>query len=174
MSNDLLDEFGEALRQRNPVLADRLRPGLPLSRIRKMLARAKVEGLLKPIECLYAWKNGTRLDPSIKDLASPFPESVYMFMDLEMMLADFSGFKELAAYHPEYAVLVGRYFPVFWDGSTSWLAIDLSPAMGSRVVLIDPETGTAARDVYPSFEEFLKDAIRANRENDTLTCFYVR
>jgi hypothetical protein len=97
-----------------------------------------------------------------------------MFVDLELMLTDFVGFKELTLYHPGYAEFVGRYFPVFWDGSTSWLAVDLRPSERSRVVLIDPESGTTVREIYPSFEEFLRDAIQANRENDSLTCFQIQ
>jgi hypothetical protein len=74
-------------------------------------------------------------------------------------------------HHPAYAKVVGRYFPLFWDGSNSWLGVDLDPANNSRFVLIHTEFEQMVFEGYGSFEEFLNDAIRANEENDTLTCF---
>src|SRR5258708_6233174 len=171
MSTKLLQKLERALRQRNPILADRLRPGLPELRIRRMLHRAKVEGWAKPLLNLYAWKDGTEIDPGLtQEQASAFPGSVYMFMELETMIVHRDGFAEGAAYQPKMVQLVGRYFPLFWDGSTGYLALDLAPAGRGRVVLIEVEWEDPVREAYRSFDEFLKDAIRANLENDGLTC----
>jgi len=171
MSKALLESFEKALRQRNPALADRLQPGLPETRIRRMLQRVKVEGAIEPILELFAWKNGTRLDPSIAQHASPFPSSNYIFMDLEMMVADFRGFGECVAHHPRYAKVVGKYFPMFWDGSNCWLAADLNPRYHNQIVFVETESERMVRQAYDSFSEFLKDAIRANEKNDNMACF---
>jgi len=94
-----------------------------------------------------------------------------MFMDFETMVAHFRGFREGAAHHPRMHQLVGHYFPLFWDGSTGYLATDLGPLTGGRVVLVEIELERPVRNAYESFEAFLRDAIRANCENDGLTCF---
>ena len=96
-----------------------------------------------------------------------------MFMDLSMMLAHFNGFKEGAVYHPRYSDLVGRYFPLFWDGSDGWIAVDLDPAKHTRVVVLVMELEDAVLEAYETFNAFLTDAIRANNEKDELACFSV-
>jgi hypothetical protein len=171
MRKELFESFEKALRQRNPILADRLEPGLPESRVRRMLQRAKVEGATERVVELFAWKNGTRIDPSVARHASPFPFSDYIFMDLEMMIVDFQGFSEGALYHARMTQLVGRYFPIFWDGSNGWIATDLRPSQCNRVVLVDAQAERPVRPAYDSFDQFLKDAIRANEQGDKLTCF---
>lgn len=175
MSKPLLEQLETAIRQRNTILAERLQPGLPEARIERMLKRAKVEGAVEPVVSLFTWRNGSHLDPSLTlAQASPFPGSIYIFMDFEMMLAHFRGFKELANYHPKYSEVDGRYFPLFWDGSSGYLAVDLKPSNQGRVAVLDPESEKFATVAYKSFEDFLKDAIRANEENDNLSCFQVR
>src|SRR5688572_16325454 len=113
MNKWVLEDFERALRKRNPILADRLEPGLPEARVRGMLLRAKVQGSIEPVVELFSWKNGSRLDPSVAQHASPFPDSEYIFMDLELMIVHFLGFAECAQYHARYKQLVGRYFPLF-------------------------------------------------------------
>ena len=168
----LLERFEQALRQRNPILVDRLEPGLAESRVRRMLQRSKVEGAIEPIVQLFTWKNGSRIDPSMAaQHISPFPYSDYMLMDLEMMIVDFQGFREGALYHARMNELVGRYFPIFWNGSACYLAVDLDAAKDNRVVSVDIDASQVVRSAYGSFDEFLKDAIRANETNDKLTCF---
>src|SRR2546426_10883615 len=138
MSAALLKELEAAVRKRNQRLAERLQPGLSETRIGRMLERAKVRGAVESIVSLFSWKNGTDnyCGELSKEQASLFPKSIYIFMELEMMISHFMEFKECVAYHPEYATVVGRYFPVFWDGSNSWLSVDLDPANHNRVVLI--------------------------------------
>jgi hypothetical protein len=94
-----------------------------------------------------------------------------MFEVLDVMIAHFRGFKEFAVYQPKYTEVVGRYFPIFWDGSTGYLAVDLEPSNRNRVVLLDPESENLVKVAYDSFENFLKDVIRANEEEENLTCF---
>jgi hypothetical protein len=173
MNTALFEKLETVLRHRNPQLADRLQPGISESRIRRMLERAGVRGAVEPIVNLFAWKNGADVhgDELTREQASLFPKSIYMFMELDMMTADFSHFKDCLVHHPEYAKVVGRYFPLFWDGSNSWLAVDLDPGNHNRVVLVHTEFEQMVFEAYGSFEDFLNDAIRANEENDSLTCF---
>ncbi len=103
--------------------------------------------------------------------ASLFPKSIYMFMELDVLLSHFVKFKECLPHHPEYVRVAGGYFPLFWDGSNSWLAVDLAPAGHSRVVLLHPEFEEMLFQVYSSFEEFLIDAIRGNQQNEALPGF---
>ena len=66
-----------------------------------------------------------------------------------------------------------RYFPMFWDYSTGYLAVDLKNTRAA-VALLDPESAELATLAYSSFELFLDDAISANEENRPLTCFSIR
>ncbi len=140
-----------------------------------MLEHAKVRGALDPIVGLFSWKDGSNVYDSelTREQASIFPKSIYMFVELESMIADFKGFAECLVNHPEYKKIVGRFFPLFWDGSNSWLATDLDPAYHNRVVLLHTEFEQMAFAAYDSFDNFLNDAIRANEENEGLTCFDV-
>jgi hypothetical protein len=174
MSKELLEQFERAIRKRNPALADSLQPSLPEATIREMLQNADVRGHIEPILSFFAWKNGTALGPDVTlGEASPFPESIYCFADLNTMIDHFAMFHEGFVHHPKFEEVDGRYFPLFWDNCTGYLAIDLrSPK--HRVVLLEPESEDLAGDAYSSFEEFLQDAIRANEEDDNLVCFQVR
>ena|SRR5688572_6606248 len=174
MNKELLEQFERAIRKRNPALADSLQPGLPEATIREMLQDADVRGHIDAILTFFAWKNGTALDAEVTlGEASPFPESIYCFADLNTMIDHFIGFHEGFVYHPQFDEVDGRYFPLFWDNSTGYLAIDLRSSK-QRVVLLEPESEDLAGDAYPSFEEFLRDAIRANEEDDNLVCFQIR
>jgi hypothetical protein len=145
---------------------------LPEKRIRTKLEKAGVTGNVEPLVELYTWKNGCNLDSSLTQAqASPFPESIYMFMDFSMMLSHFDGFREGAVYHPRYSDLVGRYFPLFWDGSDGWIAVDLDRTRHTRVVVLVMELEDAVLEAYETFDSFLMDAARANNENDELKCF---
>lgn len=173
MTMVLFEKLETALRQRNPQLAERLRPGLSQTRIRQKLERAKVPGAVDPIVSLFSWKNGVNndLQELSMEQASLFPKSIFLFMELDMMIADFQGFKECMEHHPAYVKVVERYFPLFWDGSNSWIAVDLVPNTNSRIVLIHTEFEQMVYEAFGSFEELLKDVIRANEENVSLKCF---
>lgn len=173
MSAALFQRLEAALRQRNPQLAERLQPGLSEARIRRMLERAEVQGAVAPVVSLFSWKNGVNNDGLALSMeqASLFPKSIYMFMELDMMAADFGNFRDCLVNNPDYARVVERYFPLFWDGSNSWLAVDLDPLCHNRIVLLHTEFEQMVFEAYASFEEFLNDAIRANEENDSLAGF---
>jgi hypothetical protein len=172
MRSELLRQFEEALRKRNPVLHERLKRGLSEARIRTKLEKAGVTGNVEPIVSLYSWKNGTDLDSSLtQSQASPFPESIYIFMDFSMMLGHFEGFRHRAKDFPSYGDIQERFFPLFWDGSDGWIAVDLQPAKQTRVVVLVMELEDAVMQAYETFDAFLTDAIRANNEDDELTCF---
>lgn len=138
-----------------------------------MLERAGVNGTVEAIVSLFNWKNGVNnSDQKLsREQASLFPESIYIFMELDMMTCHFDNFKDCMEHHPAYAKVVGRYFPLFWDGSNSWLGVDLEPTNNSRLVLIHTEFEQMVFQAYDSFEEFLNDAIRANEEDNSLACF---
>jgi len=172
MSKTLLENLEKTIRKRSPILADRLQPGLPVARVQQKLQRAKVQGIVGPVVSLFSWRNGSRLDPSLtREQATPFPGSPFIFMDFEMMFVDFRAFEEYAKYHPRLTELVGRYFPLFWDGSDKHLAVDLKPSAHSRIILVDTQAEKPVAEAYASFEDFLKDAIRANEESSPLICF---
>lgn len=173
MNPVLFEALEHAIRDRNPILAQRLRPGRSEVANRRSLARAGVMGCVDPVVALFCWKNGSNLDPSVPlDKASPFPKSgYYLFMPLSFILGHFQGFREFAKHCPSMKEVAGRYFPLFWNGSTGWLAVDLKPASNSRVVLIESQADDPVLQVYPSFDDFMTDAIRANRENTSLKCF---
>lgn len=171
---ELLEHLERVIGKRSPTAAELLQPGLPQEHIREMLADGGVRGKIDPIVSLFGWRNGSRLDPAVTlEQASLFPQSIYMFMDLRTMIEHFHGFSDGFIYHPKHDEVNGRYFPVFWDNSTGYLAVDLRSAK-QPVVLLDPESEDLANKAYDSFEKFLKDAIHANEENDNLRCFQIR
>ncbi len=166
------DALEAAICLRNPQLVDNLLPGLTQARVTKMLDRAGIRGSLQPIIDLFTWKNGAAVHGQMsQELASPFPNSVYMFLPLDAMIADYKGFEECAIHHPAYAKVVGKLFPLFWDGSNSWLGVSLVPSHSSQIVLIHTEFEQFVFGAYKTFEDLLDDAIRANTENVSLECF---
>jgi hypothetical protein len=94
-----------------------------------------------------------------------------MFMELDMVAGHFRDFRDCLPNDPKYARVVGRYFPLLWDGSNSWFTVDLEPANHSRIVLLHTELGGILFEAYGSFEEFLRDTIRANEQNEPLAAF---
>ena len=170
---DLLVELERAITKRNPVLAQRLRPGRSEASVRRSLERAGVSGCVKPVVALFSWKNGSNLDPSVpREQVSPFPKSGYfLFMPLSFTVGHFGEFSAYIASNPRMKEVGGKYFPLFWNGKSGWLAVDLNPAKNSRVVLIESQAENPVLEAFPSFEEFISDAIRANRENNSLRCF---
>lgn len=190
--NPLIQQLEAAVLRRNPPLAERLYPGLPIETIKKELKKAGIAGAIEPILELYSWRNGSDMQgEGLADEAGftppiviPLSESTkqylrskgnqreanyrsYKFIYLKYAIIIFKEFKISAKYNPWAAVLVGRYFPILWDGSTEYVAVDIYPPARNRVVTI--QTGRL-REAYDSFEDFLKDAIRANETNELLAC----
>jgi len=184
MSTAWVKDLEKAVTTRNPSLTARLQPGLPEARVKRALDRAKVTGDVAPLIALYTWRNGTDLSLASnvnskqaldveKAKMSFFPGKRCCFPSLEMAIGHFNVFKEIAKNYPKISEAVGRYFPVFWNGSTEELAIDLKPSNRSRVLIVDHRSDPAIREAYSSFEEFVADAIRVNEENKPLRCFQI-
>lgn len=171
ITHDLLARFEAAIRGRNPELANRLLPGLPEGRVRRMLNKGRIEGAVEPIVALFSWKNGTIPNAYITpEQPSLFPGAVYMLAEVDLMIAHFIGFKEIAVSHPQWMQAVQRYFPLFWNGSMDYLALDLKPASQNRIVTLENKGDIFVREAYTSLEDFLKDAIQANENNEPLAC----
>jgi hypothetical protein len=173
MYDALFERLMKALERRNAVAAEALNPGIPSERVRKFLQSSRVIGFLEAVVATYGWRNGshTSSEFTLKTL-SLFPESIYIFMDLDSAIEHRSELQDSLALHPEGAVFRGRFLPMFWDNSTGYLAVDLKSSTNG-IVKLEPESEELAQDAYSSFDEFLKDAIRANEENDPLACFKI-
>lgn len=194
--NPLIQKLEIALLSRNPALADRLRPSLPVEKIRKDLKRAGITGSIDPIVQLYAWKDGTNLQGESATVQAaftppmevPLSEDIkqalflihgvkretdmeaYHFPDLKWAILQMRAYKSYAQHNPKLSVLVGRYFPFLWNGSNNEIALDLEPSGHNRVVTIRTQDEQPLREAYDSFEEFLQDAIRANETSEPLSC----
>lgn len=172
MCKELLERFEKAIASRNARLAESFQHGLSEASIRRKLEKSGANGLVDPVVALFSWKDGTRPNAGLTmEQASVFPKIHYIFLEFDMMLAHFSGFGECATYHPRLKQIVGRYFPMFWDGSNRYVAVDLEPSSHSSVVLLDTQAANPVRKAYSSFESFLNDAIRANKMDESLGCF---
>lgn len=178
MDTRLLTEFEEAAIAWNPLIAGALRPGLPKAKVRRALQRESVSGDTDVLISIYAWRDGV-LSQSINftgiaDCPGFFPGEAYIFLDLEMAIGHFRHCKSAAKNHPKLAEGSGRYFPLFWNGSVNWIGIDLAPGENNRVMLMQHRSDSPFREAYKSIDEFLADAIRANRQRDLLSCFRSR
>jgi hypothetical protein len=174
----LLNKLATVLQRKNPFLAERLKRGLDEAEIRKKLQSVLGAGSIGPLIALYSWRNGTSSAEVALEKASLFPGDVYEFIDLDTALYQFEIIKESARFlgthtssSEKYADLADNCFPSFWNGGTGWLAIDVSRSRNNRVVTVDFESERPIQDAYNSCDEFLKDVIRANEENDSLVCF---
>jgi len=171
ISKETLAELERACVSRNPLLADRLRPGLPPAKIRSKLKRMGVSGEIEVVVDLYAWHNGTITDDKyVLSKKGIFPGQPFHFPLLDLAAAHFMGFRGFAATRPQLSEAVGRYFPVLWNGVVSWIAVDIS-GQSDRVVIIELEPTPAIREAYSSVAEFIEDLISANLEDRTLKCF---
>lgn len=177
-----VEDLARVVLSRNPSVSSKLHAGLSESRIKRVLDRAKVSGEIAPLIAFYRWRNGTDLSLASnvesrqalegeKAKMSFFPCMYYYFPSLEMATAHFDTIKEVAKNYPNISDAVGRYFPLFWNGSTEWLAVDLKPSNRNRMMIVNHKSDPAIRIAYSSFDEFVADAVRANEENRPLRCF---
>jgi len=178
MSSQLFSELERAIRSRNPVAADGLQPGLPDLGIREALDRERVGGDHDALVEIFSWKNGSKLSDKPLSETSLFPRSVFQFLSLEAGMEHFRGFKVVADVTretgPLYALLSAiaiRYFPLFWDSGHGYLVVDLQPGSSRGVMLVEFESDDPLRQAYSSMGAFLRDAIRANLQNEPLMCF---
>lgn len=169
MRKELFAKLEKEILARRPRLAKALQPGLTEDQIRDILNRAKASNHIDALVGLYSWKNGAAETPE-----SFFPESIYQFLPLEAAVEHHANLQQaahaLAAMGSPVRISKeeGRYFPVFWDGVTGYLAIDLKHGMGNRVMEVEFESETPFRKVCGSFEEFLVEATRAIQEDEPL------
>ena len=168
---DIFDELEFALRDRNPELAELLAPGLQADQIEVSLRTVGIRAGFEPIIRLFGWRNGLK-PVSFQDAGDTaiFPELAFHFLNLDVMIAHFRGLREGFILHPNSEAAEGRYFPLFYDWSTCYLALDLS-SHSHRIILFDPESEDLVCEAYSAFDGFIADAVRANQENDLLMCF---
>jgi hypothetical protein len=107
---------------------------------------------------------GKPFDPNVKICTS------FHFLPLKKAIVDMRSYKDYAQHQPKLSVLVGRYFPILWNGSTFYIALDIDPSGHNRVVAIEKRDDKPLREAYDSFEDFLKDLISANENNEHLSC----
>src|SRR5437868_2669244 len=62
--NDLR-RFEDAIRRRNPRLAEALQPGLARHMINSVLQSAAVTGDPSPVLDIFSWRNGTKMTPAM-------------------------------------------------------------------------------------------------------------
>ena len=65
----------------------------------------------------------------------------------------------------------GQLFPLFRDGASGSMAVDLTPDKRNRVMVVEFESTEPIRQAYATFEKFINDATRANKMDDSLSCF---
>jgi len=166
---ELFVNLENAIRAKKPKLAEALLPGLTGAEIVDILNRANVDKNVDAVIALYSWKNGV---DAAKAREPFFPGTIYQFLPLEAAL------EHCATVEQAVAALIamgspiemprdpGRYLPVFWDGVTASLAIDLKPGMSNRVIEIEFESEEPFRKVCDSFDAFLAEAARAIEEDE--------
>jgi hypothetical protein len=174
----LLDQFEIAVRARNAALAESLLPGLPEAEIKSILHRANVPGDTTVLVLLYAWRDGisqkVRFSPSDQSL---FPGTGFGFMPLQVAVKHFAALRtaatdleQITRDPTQISAGAGRYFPLFWDGATGYLAVDLTESLHG-IVVIEFESQEPYRLGYKTFQEFIADGIHVNKTHDTLACF---
>jgi hypothetical protein len=196
MYTDLLERLEAVVVRRNPGIAPAILPGLPAESIRKQLKRVGITGQVDPIVELYSWHDGMTgnvpkqaqnlgfapptihgPDPKAMDYLESLGNqvdrnvkiygSVYFFR-FESVIRNIKLWNKFAPKKAGYARLVGRFVPfVTYSFAGQDLALDVSPAGNTRVVSVHGES--AVHEAYPTFADFLHDAIAANESNRHLT-----
>jgi hypothetical protein len=167
---ELLVKLEDAIRSKRPQLCDALRRGLPEASIRSILRRRELSDNNGVVIDLYSWKNGA--DAS-KARVSFFPHSMYEFLSLETAVVQSAVIQEsvsalVASGTPiQMPKDTKNYLPVFWDGVTGYLAIDLRRDMNSRVIEIEFEAEKPYREICKSFGTFLTEAARAIQADES-------
>lgn len=182
MDHSLLAKLERAIRARSSALADSLLPGLTEFEIRNTLTNVKAAGDISALLLLYMWHNGISSAAQALPSDSAFvPGTGYRFLSLQDAAEQYKALNtaahdliELTGDPTHLAQGTRWHFPVFWDGATGYLALDLRPSQGNRIVIIEVESEKPFQQAYETFEEFIADVLRANEENDTLACFHFR
>lgn len=169
MNDHLFTELEAAIVARNPAMVQRLQPGLPADAVRQFLNEAQLTGGIEPLIAIYSWKNGTLADEStLLAETAFFPGELYQFLPIQTAISQLKDMHSGAAFHPKLAQEITRYFPMFWDNATGFVVLDLADENCNRVMLLDFEDLEGTRQAYSSFEDFIRDAIRAWSENDSM------
>jgi hypothetical protein len=163
----LLPRFENLAITRNPVLARKLLPGLSEASIRRELRRWRIDGDLANVVTLYRWRNGTRLDQELAaSKKGMFPaKAPFYLLDLEMACGHLDHARVVARSRLEMAG-ADHFFPLFWQGDVTWLAIDLTPGSQSRVILADHRARAPFRELWATLEIFLTAAIAGLEANE--------
>jgi hypothetical protein len=194
MYTDSLERLEAAIIRRNPGIAPAIQPGLPAETVRKQLKRVGMVGQVDPIVELYSWHDGmtgsapkqaqnlgfaprTIHGPDLKamdyleslghqvDRNAKIYGSLYFF-NFESVIRSIKHWINFAHQNEGKARLVGRFVPfVAYSRTSQHLALDINPAADTRVVSL--KTDSIVREAYPTFADFLQDAIAAN-EGDRL------
>jgi len=198
MMIELLRELEAALLKRNPGIAPALLPGVPADEIRTQLKRLGIKGNIEPIVQLYGWHNGAVVGKECEarrlgiapPVVSDIPEKTlefmrglghkidgpvkcynsFLFFRFDSSIRWIKHWKKFAATVPSSAKLALRFVPfISTTNSGEDLALDVTPEGNGRIVLIGANE-KQVRLAYASFEEFLRDLIRANESNEVLSC----
>jgi hypothetical protein len=169
---ELFERLEAAIARRSPVIWQHTAPGLDENIIRRRLKRAGFEGDIQPIVDIYGWRGGTFLNRDVA--AEKFgitPGGIYHFLEFEMAIGHAGHLREAARFHPHLAPAVGRHFPILWDGSDCWYAIDTDAGCNGRVIHIESQSDRTFQDSYSSFDEFLSDLVECNESGEEMRCF---
>lgn len=172
MKNASITKLEEALLVRTPRLAAALHPGLPEEEIRRTLSHAKIGGNIDAVVALFSWKNGA---DTAKAQETFLPESIYRLLSLDAAVDLYVHTQRAVGALIAFGTPVvfpedpRRYFPIFSDGVTGSLAIDLNPGMNNRVMEIEFESDEPYREIYDSFETFIAEATKAIQEDKPLS-----
>lgn len=145
-----LQQFEKAATSRNAILTIKLQPGLSQGDVERSLRRKSISGDIVPLYDLYTWKDGmnltlppvpSRLDPdfyeSERAKLSFFAGKPYFFPCLEMAIGHLGHLEAAARTQPKLEEGVNRYFPLFWNGSSEWLSVDLKPLNHNRIMIVE-------------------------------------
>jgi hypothetical protein len=194
---ELFDELEAAVLKRNPGIATAMLPGLPEDEIRAQLKRVGMKQNIEPIVQLYGWHNGAvvgkeneaaRLGiapPVITEAPQKNIEFLrglgykidgptkryksFLFFRFQGSIVSIKHWKKFAATIPSCAKLSLRFVPFISTNDGENLALDVTPEGNGRIVMIGDKE-KQVRAAYASFEEFIRDLIRANQTNELLSC----
>ncbi|MEM7790879.1 MAG: hypothetical protein AAF546_05735 [Verrucomicrobiota bacterium] len=172
---EIFSQIDEAIASRSSLLKEHLNPGLLQSDRRFK----KLTGYTRDVIDWYAWHNGTSFEEikdgdafivTLENLAL-IPDSIYKMIEFSAAYGDLGLWNEMSEWNEVISELAGRYFPLLWDGNTSWLSVCIDPTADERPVgFVEFESDEAFEKAYDSFDEFLLDVLHSNKENVPLRC----
>jgi hypothetical protein len=194
---ELFDELEAAVLKRNPGIAAAMLPGLPTDEIRAQLKRVGMKQNIEPIVQLYGWHNGAVVgkenEAARLGIAPPVVTEApqknieflrglgykidgptkryksFLFFRFQGSIVSIKHWKNFSATVPSSAKLATRFVPFISTNEGDNLALDVTPEGNGRIVMIEASE-KQVRAAYASFEEFLRDLIRANQTNELLSC----